>query len=313
MKKITKFLSVLLSFVFIFSMFTVCANAAEKDNTCTIRLTSSKENPKPGESFTVTVSAKTDYPVINVNTIIVYDTNYYAVDTSKGAAVKKVTEMPVSLNQSVNSPLGMYHQSYSKAMTKQYKLVFAGITWLPSLASQGTAAPTTTLNDFENLYTVKFKMKADAPTDGKGFLGIDPVYIKTETSSMRSGVYAAHGGATLGDKVVATSGQTYDLSQAVLFGESVVKTDADKKIEMTYKSSIAVTELISSAKDYEILSSDKSIIEVKDDSLTAKKTGTVYVAATSDDGKTRTNYEVTVKYAWWQWIIVIFLFGWLWY
>lgn len=313
MKKITKFMSVVLSVIFVFSMFSVCATAAEKDYTCAIKLTSSKENPKPGDSFTVTVSAKTDYPVINVNTIIVYDSAYYAVDTSKGAAVTKVTKMPVSLNQSVKSPLGMYHQSYSKAMTKQYKLVFGGITWLPSLASQGTDAPTVTLNDFEKLYTIKFKMKADAPTDGKGFLGIDPVYIKTETSSMRSGVYAAHGGATLGDDVVATCGQTYDLSQAVLFGESVVKTDADKKLEMTYKSSISVTELVSSAKDYEVLSSDTSIADVKDDSITAKKTGIVYLAATSNDGKTRTNYELTVSYTWWQWIIVILLFGWLWY
>lgn len=313
MKKLTKILAVALSFVFFFSMFTVCANAAEKDNTCTIKLTSSNENPKPGDSFTVTVSAKTDYPIINVNTIIVYDTNYYTLDTSNGAAVRKVTEMPVSMNQSVNSPLGMYHQSYSSAMTKQYKLVFSAITWLPSLASDGTATPTTTLKDFEKLYTIKFKMKSDAPTDGNGFLGIDPVYIKTETSSMRSGVYAAHGGATLGDAVIATSGQTYDLSQAVLFGESVEKLPADKILKMNYKDVLDVSEIISSADDYEILSSDTSIVDITSGTLTAKKTGTVYIAATSDDGKTRTNYEVTVSYTWLQWIIVILLFGWLWY
>ena len=27
----------------------------------------------------------------------------------------------------------------------------------------------------------------------------------------------------------------------------------------------------------------------------------------------QTEFKVTVKYAWWQWIIIIFLFGWLWY
>lgn len=313
MKKLTKIMSVILSFVFIFSMITICANAAEKDNTCTIKLESNKANPKPGDSFTVTVSAKTDYPVINLNTIIVYDTDYYSLDTSSGAAVKKVTKMPVSMNQSVNSPLGMYHQSYSSAMTKQYKLVFGAITWLPSLAPQGTATPTTTLADFEKLYTIKFKMKSNAPTDGNGFLGIDPVYIKTETSTMRSGVYASHGGATLGDKVIATSGQTYDLSQAVLFGKNVEKMPADKTFEMNYKDVMDASALVSSAKDYEVLSSDISIVETKGSTITAKKTGTVYVAATSNDGKTRTNYEVTVKYTWWQWIIVILLFGWLWY
>lgn len=313
MKKIIKVVSVVLAFVCVFSMFTVCANAAEKDYTCAIKLTSSKENPKPGDSFTVTVSAKTDYPVINVNTIIVYDTKYYAIDTSKGVAVKKVTKMPVSITQSVNSPLGMYHQSYSKAMTKQYQLVFCELLWRPSLAPQGTATPTTTLSKYEKLYTINFKMKADAPTDGKGFLGVDPVYISTETSSMRSGIYATHAGATLGDDVIASTGQTFDLTEAVLFGESVVRTSADKKLELTYKSATPVTELVSSAKDYEVLSSDTSIVEIKKDTITAKKTGTVYVAATSNDGKTRTNYEVTVSYAWWQWIIVILLFGWIWY
>lgn len=313
MKKLSKITAFLMAFVLIFSMFTVGVSAAEKDNTCTIKLTSSKENPKPGDSFTVTVSAKTDYPIINVNTIIVYDSKYYAIDTSSGAAVKKATKMPVSINQSTASPLGMYHQSYSSAMTKQYKLVFCGITWLPSLAPKGTSTPTTTLTEFEKLYTIKFKMKKDAPTDGNGFLGIDPAYIKTETSTMRSGVYAAHGGATLGDDVIAVCGQTIDLSQAVLFGSEVKKLPADKTLEMNYKSSLALTDIVSNPKDYEVLSSDTSIIETKDGALNAKKTGTVFVAASSLDGKTRTNYEVTVKYSWWQWIIIIVLFGWLWY
>ncbi len=313
MKKLSKITAILMSFVFIFSMFTVGVSAAEKDNTCTIKLTSSKENPKPGDSFTVTVSAKTDYPIINVNTIIVYDSKYYAIDTSSGAAVKKATKMPVGINQSTSSPLGMYHQSYSSAMTKQYKLVFCGITWLPSLAPKGASTPTTTLTEFEKLYTIKFKMKKDAPTDGNGFLGIDPAYIKTETSTMRSGVYAAHGGATLGDETIAVCGQTIDLSQAVLFGSEVNRLPADKTMEMDYKSSVALSDIVSNTKNYEVLSSDTSIIETKDGALSAKKTGTVFVSATSLDGKTRTNYEVTVKYSWWQWIIVILLFGWLWY
>ena len=27
----------------------------------------------------------------------------------------------------------------------------------------------------------------------------------------------------------------------------------------------------------------------------------------------KTSVDITVKYAWWQWIIVIVLFGWIWY
>ncbi len=316
-KPFTKFFAVMFAVIFAFSAFSMLSFAAEKDNHLYIKLTADKTSIKPGDSFTVTVSAKTDYPVINVNTMIVYDANYYELDTSNGAAVKKVTKMPVSLNQTTNSPLAMYHQSYSREMARQYKLVFAGITWLPSLSSQGKSTPTTTLNEFEKLYTIKFKMKKNAPKDGVGFLGVDPAYIKTGNDSMRSGIYAAHGGATLGDEVIASYGQTIDLSQAVLFGKEVVKAPADHKIEIDYKSKYATKDLFSDLKGYSFLSADNSIVNISVDTegetLEGLKTGKTYIAGISKDGKTRYNAEVTVKYTWWQWIIVIFLFGWLWY
>ena len=318
-KTITKVLAVVMSVLFSLSAFSMLSFAAEKDNTLTLKLTSNKslDALNPGDKFTVTVSAKTDYPVINVNTIIVYDTNYYELDTSSGAAVKKATDMPVSLNQATNSPLGMYHQSYSREMTRQYKLVFAGVTWLPSLSSQGRETPTTTLSNFEKLYTVKFKMKNNAPKDGAGFLGVDPAYIKGENDSMRSGIYAAHGGATLGDDVIASYGQTIDLSQAVVFGDKVVQRPADYTIVLDYKSKIDVKEAFSDLRNYEFNSADKSVVNVAinngTQTLEALKTGTTYVAGVSGDGNLLYNAEVTVKYTWWQWIIVILLFGWLWY
>lgn len=314
-----KFIAVLFAVMFAFSAFSMLSFAAEKNNHLYIKLTSNKNIAalKPGEKFTVTVSAKTDYPVINVNTMIVYDANYYELDTSNGVAVKKVTKMPVSFNQATNSPLAMYHQSYSREMTRQYKLVFAAVTWLPSLSSQGKATPTTTLTEFENLYTINFKMKNNAPKDGAGFLGVDPVYIKTENDSMRSGIYAAHGGATLGDDVIASYGQTIDLSQAVLAGKEVTKAPADYTIELDYKSKIDTKTLIEDLKGYSFESADNSIVNVVIDTdgetFEALKTGKTYVAGISKDGKTRYNVEVTVKYTWWQWLIVIFLFGWIWY
>ena len=312
-KNCTKVISLMLAVMFAFSAFLVPAYAKESDNTAYIKLTSDKASPKPGETFTVTVSAKTNYPVINVNTIIVYDSNYYQLDTSSGAAVKKVTKMPVGMNGATNSPLGMYHQSYSSDMTKRYKLVFNAITWLPSLAPQGTSTPTTTLSDYEKLYTIKFKMKSGAPTDGNGFLGIDPVYLKTETSNMRSGVYASRGGATLKEGAVAACGQTIDLSEAVLFGKEVIKSEADYKVTVNYKSTLDIEEVMSIKNDAEYLSADTSIVSTDGDIIKGVKRGTTYVAGVSSDGKTRANCEVEVKYSLLQWFIVIFLFGWLWY
>ena len=312
MKKISKIIAVILSVICMFSMLTIGASAAEKDYVCSIKLESSKANIKPGDSFVVTVSAKTNYPVVNVNTIIAYDTAYYAIDGDN--AVKKVTKLPVALNQNVKSPLSMYHQSYSADMVKQYKLVFASVTWKPSLAPQGTSTPTTTLTDYEPLFSIKFKMKSNAPTDGKGFLGIDPVYVRTETSTMISGVYASRGGKTLGDTDdIVTVGQTIDLSQAVIKGTSIEVAEADEVLSMNYKSTIDVASLVSNPYDYTVQSSDTSIVDVNEGTITAKKTGTAYLTVTSNDGKTRTNYEITVSYAWWQWIIIFVLFGWIWY
>ncbi len=312
MKKFTKILSFALALLFVLSAFSLQSFAKESDNTAYIKLTSSKTNPKPGDSFTVTVSAKTDYPVVNVNTIIVYDSNYYQLDTSSGAATKKVTSLPVKMNSSTDSPLGMYHQSYSSAMAKRYKLVFNSITWLPSLAPQGANTPTTTLTEYEKLFTIKFKMKSNAPTDGKGFLGIDESYLKTETSTMRSGVYAARGGATLKDTVV-TCGQTIDLSEAVLFGDSVVTSEPDFTYSINYKSTADASEIFSTSKSAEYLSADTSIVSTNDNTMSGAKKGSTYIAVVTEDGKTRYNCKVEVNYSILQWIIIIFLFGWLWY
>ena len=41
--------------------------------------------------------------------------------------------------------------------------------------------------------------------------------------------------------------------------------------------------------------------------------GTTVVTAKSADGVERVRMTVTVKIAWWQWIIIILLFGWIWY
>ena len=46
--------------------------------------------------------------------------------------------------------------------------------------------------------------------------------------------------------------------------------------------------------------------------LTATGTGTATITATADDGRTA-SCTVTVQYTWWQWIIRILLFGWIWY
>ena len=42
---------------------------------------------------------------------------------------------------------------------------------------------------------------------------------------------------------------------------------------------------------YELVEAVSKIVDVNEGTITAKKTGTAYLTVTSNDGKTRTNYE----------------------
>ena len=60
-------------------------------------------------------------------------------------------------------------------------------------------------------------------------------------------------------------------------------------------------------------SSNNNVVKVDQGKLTAVGTGTATVTATPRDGGVPQSCTVTVRYAWWQLIIRIFFFGWLWY
>jgi hypothetical protein len=61
-------------------------------------------------------------------------------------------------------------------------------------------------------------------------------------------------------------------------------------------------------------SSDESIVTVDDTGkLTSHKRGTATITCTTEDGEHTATCTVKVGYTWWQWFIVIILFGWIWY
>ena len=93
------------------------------------------------------------------------------------------------------------------------------------------------------------------------------------------------------------------------------------KIEMNYMNSSTLTTSINSApgNGYTISysSSNPTIAAVDaNGKITAKGIGsaTITITVTDELGNTTTDTcDVNVQYTWWQWIIVIILFGWLWY
>ena len=84
---------------------------------------------------------------------------------------------------------------------------------------------------------------------------------------------------------------------------------SDKKLKMTYKS----TDYLTAGARVTWSSSDTSIVTVDEDgNLTAVGRGEATITATAWDGRTAT-CEVTVRYSFWQILILLFLFGWIWY
>lgn len=59
-------------------------------------------------------------------------------------------------------------------------------------------------------------------------------------------------------------------------------------------------------------SSDKSVATIENDgTILGKKPGKTIITATGQNGA-QTSTTVEVKYSFWQWILVILAFGWLW-
>ena len=72
------------------------------------------------------------------------------------------------------------------------------------------------------------------------------------------------------------------------------------------------------AKDFTVSGVHFTGVAAVDDSgnVTTNKAGTAHITVTATDkyGFAETSVcTVTVRYNWWQWLIRIFLFGWLWY
>jgi hypothetical protein len=90
------------------------------------------------------------------------------------------------------------------------------------------------------------------------------------------------------------------------------------ELELTYKSSSALTAEVLPPDAYNKgliwSSSDESVVTVDESGgLYAAGRGSAIITLTSADGNASSSCKVTVKYTFWQWVIIILLFGWIWY
>lgn len=99
--------------------------------------------------------------------------------------------------------------------------------------------------------------------------------------------------------------------------ESVTVSD----ISVSYKGTTKIEPDVKFVGDVdytvEYSSSNESIATVdKDGNVTATGTGEAEITVTVTDeygNVVEDTCTATVSYVWWQWLIIIFLFGWIWY
>ncbi|MBR3836130.1 MAG: InlB B-repeat-containing protein [Clostridia bacterium] len=85
-----------------------------------------------------------------------------------------------------------------------------------------------------------------------------------------------------------------------------------KSVYLDYKSTYSID--VEGFEATEYIAEDDSIISVDSNGrVTAKRPGTADVYVYDANSDVRVVYTFSVDYAWWQWIILIVLFGWIWY
>lgn len=92
-------------------------------------------------------------------------------------------------------------------------------------------------------------------------------------------------------------------------------------VSLKYKTSLTIAPVINADEGVEYTvaysSSDPDVVYVDENgniTATGKGTAEITVTVTDENGNVVSDTcEVEVKYKWWQWIIVIVLFGWIWY
>lgn len=100
-----------------------------------------------------------------------------------------------------------------------------------------------------------------------------------------------------------------------------VKSVSVNDISLNYKDTTTITPSINADAGVKCTvsysSSNESVVSIDQiGTITARDTGNATITATVTDEYGNTvndTCNVEVKYTWWQWIIVIVLFGWIWY
>ncbi len=218
-KKVLSFALALLMIVNVFAVAVSATVWTTEDAVITLKTDDTK--PMPGDEVTVTVALQNNYNVHALQIMVAYDKNYYeVVGTADNAFTNLLVSDGAKFTGVAQSHLdataqdAMYAGLYSASQKAQFGLVRIGYVWLASLASNAGATATPVFTNTTDLASFKLRVKANAPTDGKGVIMVDPVFVveegvDTPAFDTRSATYVGKGAATI--SASATSGKLYGL------------------------------------------------------------------------------------------------------
>ncbi|MBQ8763589.1 MAG: leucine-rich repeat protein [Clostridia bacterium] len=109
---------------------------------------------------------------------------------------------------------------------------------------------------------------------------------------------------------------TYGVDYEIITSSVEFLNLSQNQANITYKTSFKLSATLSEDSDESILweSSNPEVATVDENgNITAVGSGTTTITATIEGTDISDSCEITVSYAWWQWLIRIFLLGFLWY
>lgn len=329
-----KVISVLMMMVMLLSTGVVAISssaASEADYKATFSIKTDKTSVKAGENVKVSVKLKTNYYIFSMQIPVIYDGEALKMQNTSPTSLKSFLTFEGRMasayqtNGNWKSPANFYTDRNSntaywsqKSVMDKYKIAFA--TW--SANSQLNGGKLVKLENEETVVSFTLKANKDISNiDGLIFLHKD--FIKTTTFA--GGLWFC--GRSKTEKVdvnnFVAAGQTLAFTGKVPNMGGSGSSDGGNKVEegavvINYKATKCLEEELNATilKDYKLkwTSADESIVTVDEDgNIYGAKAGETTVTVKSTDGKFTKTFDVQVTYSVLQWIIIIVLFGWLWY
>lgn len=322
-----KIISVFLCILTAFSLSATAFAAGESDCHASWKL-SSDSTIAAGKTVDVKIYLKTDYVSNIFGAVVTYDKTFYEPANSKEAdnfviapSIAKLGNKTVILSEkkAQSDVEKMYDESYTKDMRNKYALAWFSFTFLASKFSKPTTDLIPRFNDYTLVATLKLKVKSTVKSGLVGNIWLDEVYAQKDKGvSTRKYTFVAHGSSEIIGKCSSSVkyGQTVDFSQGVLY-KSVKMNDVNLQCKASANVAPVVKTFGSASYTCSYSSSNPRAVSVDSKgNVTGLRRGSASVVCTVTDsnGNSATgSCTVNVEYTLWQWIIIIFFFGWLWY